>query len=154
MLNYIMMPNMNRLEQVTAIFREFGIVQERVDAILKKQLPAHLPTAQFKLLNHLIYTTNQNETASDIAANSHVSLSAMSQVIKQVRLKGYIELQPQEHDSRKKKITITDAGHQVHQEAIMSLDTNLEGLANSFNSDDLATLYRLSKQFRCEFENL
>lgn len=154
MLNYIIMPNMNRIEQVTAIFREFGIVQERADAILKKQLPADLPTAQFKLLNHLIYTTNQNETASDIAANSHVSLSAMSQVIKQVRLKGYVELQPQEHDSRKKKITITDAGHQVHQEAILSLDSNLKGLASSFSAGDLATLYRLSHQFRCEFENL
>ncbi len=145
---------MNRLNQVTAIFREFGIVQERAEAILKKNLPVNLPTAQFKLLNHLIYTTNQNETASDIAANSHVSLSAMSQVIKQVRLKGYVQITPQEHDTRKKKITITQAGHQAHQEAIVGLDTNLEGLAKSFSSDDLATLYRLSKQFRCEFENL
>jgi len=145
---------MNRLEQVTAIFREFGIVQERVEAILKKKLPAHLPSAQFKLLNHLIYTTNQNETASDLAVNSHVSLSAMSQVIKQVRLKGYIELQLQEYDTRKKKITITEAGLQAHREAIIGLDSNLEGLAKSFSSEDLATLYRLSKQFRCEFENL
>ncbi len=145
---------MNRLEQVTAIFREFGIVQERVDAILKKTLPAHLPSAQFKLLNHLIYTTNQNETASDLAANSHVSLSAMSQVIKQVRLKGYIELQLQEYDTRKKKITITEAGLQAHREAIVALDSNFEGLAKSFSSDELATLLRLSKQFRCEFENL
>jgi len=145
---------MNRLEQVTAIFREFGIVQERAEAILKNKLPAHLPSAQFKLLNHLIYTTNQNETASDLAANSHVSLSAMSQVIKQLRLKGYIELQLQEYDTRKKKITITEAGHQAHGDAITGLDADFEGLAKSFSSDDLATLYRLSKQFRCEFENL
>ncbi len=144
---------MNRLTQVTAIFREFGIVQERVEAILKKKLPAHLPAAQFKLLNHLIYTTNQNETASDIAANSHVSLSAMSQVIKQVRLKGYVELKPQEHDTRKKKIIITQAGQQAHQEALMGLDSNFEGMAKSFSSEELATLYKLSNKFRCEFEN-
>jgi len=78
----------------------------------------------------------------------------MSQVIKQVRLKGYIELQLQEYDTRKKKITITEAGLQAHREAIIGLDSNLEGLAKSFSSEDLATLYRLSKQFRCEFENL
>lgn len=143
---------MSRLDQVTAIFREFGIVQERIEAIFKKKLPVHLPAAQFKLLNHLIYTTNKNETASDIATNSHVSLSAMSQVIKQVRLKGYLELQPQEHDTRKKKIMITEAGRQVHQEALIGLDTDLEGFAKRFSSDDLKTLYRLSNQFRCEFE--
>ena len=143
---------MNQLEKITAIFREFGIVQERVDAIFKNKLPAHLPTAQFKLLNHLIYTTNKNETASEIATNSHVSLSAMSQVIRQVRLKGYLQLRPQEHDTRKKEILITEAGRQVHQEALISLDSNLEGFANRFSSDDLEKLYLLINQFRCEFE--
>jgi DNA-binding MarR family transcriptional regulator len=144
----------NRLEQVSAIFREIGIVQERVEVTFKKNLPAHLPAAQFKLLNHLIFTTNKDETASDLATNSQVSLSAMSQVIKQLRLKGYIELKAQTHDSRKNKILITQAGHLAHQQAFMGLDSNLETLAKRFSSADLETLYRLSKQFRCEIENL
>lgn len=146
------MSSMKLADQVTAIFREFGIVQERVEAIYKKKLPVDLPAAQFKLLNHLIFTTNKNETASEIATNSHVSLSAMSQVIKQLRLKGYVELQPQEHDTRRKKILITEAGHKACQQALGNLDIDLKSFAKRFSSDDLATLYRLCNQFRCEFE--
>jgi len=143
---------MNQLELMTAVFREYGIVQERVEAIFKKHLPDDLPAAQFKLLNHLIYTTNKNETASDIAQNSHVSLSAMSQVIKHLRLKGYVELQAQENDTRKKMILITEPGRKAHTEALLGIDIDIEGFSKKFSLQDLENLYKLSHRFRCEFE--
>jgi DNA-binding MarR family transcriptional regulator len=143
---------MNQLELITAVFREYGIVQERVDAIFKKHLPDDLPAAQFKLLNHLIYTTNKNETASDIAQNSHVSLSAMSQVIKHLRVKGYVELQAQKEDIRKKMILITELGRNAHTEALLGIDIDIQGFSEKFSLPELKKLYALSHQFRCEFE--
>lgn len=144
---------MTSVELVLATFREFGIVQERVDAILKKSLPAELPAAQFKLLNHLSFTTNKDETVSDLAKNSHVTLSAMSQIIKQVKQKGFVTLVSQEHDSRKKSLLITEQGHKAHQSALENIGVDLNNLANNFSATDLKKLYELSHQFRTVFED-
>lgn len=144
---------MNRLQLTTSVFREFGIVQERVDAIFKQRLPADLPAAQFKLLNHLIYTTNQHETVSDIAKHSYVSLPAMSQVIKQLRTKGYVELEQHRKDSRKKIVLITKAGRLSHNNALESIDVNLEEFSKNFSMQDMQKLYELSHKFRCTFED-
>ena len=143
---------MNRLELVLATFREFGIVQERVDAIFKKKLPTDLPTAQFKLLNHLVNTTNKDEMVSDIAKNSHVTLSAMSQVIKQAKKNGLVNLVSQQQDARKKSVVLTEQGRRAHQSALEHFDIDLKALADNFSAAQLEQLYRLSNQFRTVFE--
>jgi DNA-binding MarR family transcriptional regulator len=144
---------MSRLELTTSVFREFGIIQERVEAIFKGRLPADLPAAQFKLLNHLIYTTNQHEAVSDLAKHSHVSLPAMSQVIKQLRTKGYVELKEHREDTRKKTVLITKAGRLSHNNALKSIDINLEEFSKKFSIKDMQKLYELSHKFRCTFED-
>ena len=143
---------MNPLELVLATFREFGIVQERVDAIFKLKLPAELPTAQFKLLNHLINTRNKDEMVSDIAKNSHVTVSAMSQVIKQAKKNGLVQLVSQQQDARKKSVVITDQGRNAHQLALQNFDIDLKALADNFSAAQLEQLYQLSNQFRTVFE--
>jgi DNA-binding MarR family transcriptional regulator len=143
---------MNPLELVLATFREFGIVQERVDAIFKLKLPAELPTAQFKLLNHLINTRNKDEMVSDIAKNSHVTVSAMSQVIKQAKKNGLVQLVSQQQDARKKSVVITDQGQNAHQLALQNFDIDLKALADNFSAAQLEQLYQLSNQFRTVFE--
>lgn len=144
---------MSRLELTTSVFREFGIIQERVEAIFKGRLPADLPAAQFKLLNHLIYTTNQHEAVSDLAKHSHVSLPAMSQVIKKLRTKGYVELKEHREDTRKKTVLITKAGRLSHNNALKSIDINLEEFSKKFSIKDMQKLYELSHKFRCTFED-
>ena len=135
-----------------AIFRELGIIQERVDAISKARLPADLPTSQFKLLNHLIFTTNTDETASEIAHNFHVSLSAMSQIIKQLRQKGFVDGHPRKQDTRKKTIFITDLGRSAHQQAVGDIDIDISGFSKKFSLTELQQLYALNKQFCLSFE--
>ena len=124
-----------------------------MEAIFKGRLPADLPSAQFKLLNHLIYTTNQHEAVSDLAKHSHVSLPAMSQVIKQLRTKGYVELKEHREDTRKKTVLITKAGRLSHNNALKSIDINLEEFSKKFSIKDMQKLYELSHKFRCTFED-
>ncbi|MFT5579268.1 MAG: DNA-binding MarR family transcriptional regulator [Paraglaciecola psychrophila] len=143
---------MDSMTLTAAIFRELGIIQERVDAILKARLHADLPTSQFKLLNHLIFTTNTDETASEIAHNFHVSLSAMSQIIKQLRQKGFVDVHPRKQDTRKKNLFITDLGRSAHQQAIADIDIDISGFSEKFSLTELQQLYALNKQFRLSFE--
>ncbi len=143
---------MNRVKLTTVIFREVGIIQERMDDILKRNFPPELPPSQFKLLNHLIYTTNTDETASDLAHNSHVSLPAMSQVIKQLNNKGYIALQTRSGDARKKTISITEQGRTAHYKAVKQIDIDIKTFAAKFSLSDMQQLYALSHQFRLNFE--
>ena len=143
---------MNRLDLTMATFREVAIIQERVEVLLKNNLPADLPAKQFKLLNHLINTTNKDETASDIAHNSQVSLSAMSQIIKQLTIKGYVELQTRELDTRKKNILISEQGRIAHRNALAKVDMDLKAFSAKFGLEDLQQLFNLSNQFRRLFE--
>ena len=143
---------MNRNELATQIFREIGIIQERVDAILKNNLPSDLPPAQFKLLNHLMYTTNRDETASDLAKNSHISLSAMSQIIKQLLKKQYIRLDIRDYDARKKTITITEQGRQIHQQSLENLSPKTKHFASLLKLADAQHLFESLRHFRQLFE--
>jgi DNA-binding MarR family transcriptional regulator len=101
----------------------------------------------------LIHTTNQHETVGDIAKHSHVSLPAMSQVIKQLKTKGYVELEEHRQDSRKKTVLITKAGRLSHNNALESIDVNLEEFSKKFSMQDMQKLYELSHIFRCTFED-
>jgi len=148
-----MLYDMNKTKLTTAIFREMGIINERMDAILKVNLPSELPAAQFKLLNHLMYTTNTDETASELASNSHVSLSAMSQVIKQLSNKGFVELKTRSQDARKKTIIITELGCSAHQNAIANIDIDIKGFSDKLNQSDMRQLYSLCNKFRLCFED-
>lgn len=143
---------MDGFSRTIAVFREMAIIQERMDAILKVRLPADLPPTQFKLLNHLIFTTNANETASEIARNFHVSLSAMSQVISQLTKKGFVELQIRRQDARKKTIVITEQGRSAHQQASALIDIGIKSFSKKFKLNDMQQLYELSHQFRLCFE--
>lgn len=144
---------MNKTKLATAIFREIGIIHERMDAILRDKLPAELPAAQFKLLNHLLYTSNTNETATELATNFHVSLSAMSQIIKQLNKKGFVDLQTRRQDARKKTITITELGRCAHQNALTKIDLDIKHFSNKFRQIDMQQLLELSHQFRVYFED-
>lgn len=144
---------MNKTKLTTAIFREIGIIHERMDAILRDKLPAELPASQFKLLNHLLYTSNTNETATELAHNFHVSLSAMSQIIKQLNNKGFVEIQTRSQDARKKTLTITKLGRGIHQQAVAKIDLDIKGFANNFSLADMQQLYKLSHQCRVYFED-
>ncbi|MEH6518140.1 MAG: MarR family transcriptional regulator [Halioglobus sp.] len=144
---------MEQVKLTLAIFREIGIIQERMDAILKDRLPADLPPTQFKLLNHLIFTTNTNETASELAHNFHVSLSAMSQLITQLTKKGFVNLHTRSQDARKKTIVITELGRDAHQKASATIDIDLNSFSKKFKLTDTQQLYKLSNQFRLFFED-
>ncbi len=143
---------MNRLELTSAIFREIGIIQERVDFLLKQNLPQNLPPTQFKVLNHLIYTTNTDETVSELASNSHVSLPAMSQIIKQLINKGFVKLHVRTQDARKKTIEITKKGRNAHDQARQQVAVDIQPLANEFKLNELNTLHQSLHQYRIHFE--
>lgn len=136
------------------IFREIGIINDRMDLELKEKLPSELPPAQFKLLNHLIFTTNTNETVSDVAKLFHVTLSAMSQIAKQLAGKQLISLQTSAEDSRRKTIVITPLGRKAHTDALSKISFDLEPLAQRFSQKNLQSLFENIQQFRLEFENL
>ena len=143
---------MEQPQLTTMIFREITIIHERMDMVLKQNLPVDLPASQFKLLNHLVYSTNPNETSSDLAKIFHVSLSAMSQIIKQLTNKGYISLQVRDHDARQKKIIITEQGRIAHEHATALVYIDLESFASNFEQGDMQQLFNLINHFRLVFE--
>jgi DNA-binding MarR family transcriptional regulator len=89
---------------------------------------------------------------SDIAKNSHVTVSAMSQVIKQAKKNGLVQLVSQQQDARKKSVVITHQGQNAHQLALQNFDIDLKALADNFSAAQLEQLYQLSNQFRTVFE--
>ena len=143
---------MTRQQLTNAIFREIAIVQEGVDTILKENLPASLPPAQFKLLNHLIFTTNTDETASDLARNMRVTLSAMSQMIKQLVGKGYMAVSISADDARKKTLLITPQGHAAHSEVMIGINNTQQSFIQKFSQNELAELFESLNHYRLIFE--
>ena len=142
-----------RIELFARIFRDIGIVQERMDAVAKKRLPNDLPLAQYKLLDHLVYTLNRNETCADIARNSHVTKAAMSQIIKRLLEKGFVELRENPTDRRIKALSITQSGRAIHQLAQAAILPAIKPLSQTLSLTELEQTFNCVHQFRLQFES-
>lgn len=140
-----------RIESLFSIFRDIGICRERLDAMLTARLPANLPLLQYRLLNHLIMTTNRNETASEIARNSHVTRGAMSQIIARLQEKGFVEQREHPDDRRVKTIHVTRVGKAAHDEGSRNLG-DLRTFANGVPLAQLEQLQAALREFRLVFE--
>ena len=77
----------------------------------------------------------------------------MSQVIRQLSNKGFVNLHTRSQDARKKTIVITEQGRDAHKKASAQIDIDIKNFSKKFTMTDMEQLYKLSNQFRLCFED-
>lgn len=143
---------MNRSEMTLLILREIAITADSSRRRLRETLPQGLGEAQFDVLNHLTFTTNRNETPSDLARSFHVTRPAMTQTLNRLRAAGLVELVPALQDRRVRHVRLTAKGRARHGEVVGMLEAGMQTVSRRFSNADLERLLQQARRFRLEME--
>jgi DNA-binding MarR family transcriptional regulator len=139
---------MNRIETLRLLFREIGILGIEASTRLARVLPRNLTETQFGLLNHLHFTTNVDETPADLARAFKVSRPAMTQILRRLVDRGFVELRPAPGDGRLRHVTLTAAGDEAHEAVLEALGKDFEAMATHSSAGELADLLTALRHFR------
>lgn len=142
------------IELYAGLFKEIAIVRDNLTTLMNRHLPEELPRAQYELLNHLITTTNTNESPAEIARAFHVSKSAMTQLINRMKKKQVIEIKPTLLDSRKTIVSITNKGRTLHRKAFNQLIIGLKPLLDTLSDKELKMTLPLLHKLRLRLEDV
>jgi len=98
-------------------FNEIGIIAQLASNEFERALPAEMTQAQFSVLNWFSRVDTE-ASPSRLALAFQVTKGAMTNTLKKLEAKGYIEVNPDSSSGRQKIVTITTAGQKARNEAL------------------------------------
>ncbi|MEM8861102.1 MAG: MarR family transcriptional regulator [Chloroflexota bacterium] len=115
-----------------------GIVTQLFSTRMNQQLGAHdLNTTQFALLNHLMRNKLRNEGISDLASALEVNQPAVTKIVQKLTKLELLQVTKDPNDSRKKYVSITPAGEQKVQTAMMALGPDVVSWFEGWQPEEL-----------------
>ncbi|MBO6656759.1 MAG: MarR family transcriptional regulator [Pseudomonadales bacterium] len=117
-------------------FNEIGIISQLATSMFEQQLPHELTISQFGVLNWFVRVDAQ-ATPSRLARAFQVTGGAMTNTLKKLESKGFIEVRPDEKSGRQKRVTLTKSGRKARDESIAAVGPLLAELAEAFPATGL-----------------
>lgn len=105
-----------------------------------------LTSVQAQILLHILRHSEKGTSLTAIHRESGYSMAAISSLIKRLREKGYVRVEPLAGDDRCKLLFGTDKGKQVQTFLDASMRKTQDCLFQGFSQEDLDTLDRLQKK--------
>jgi DNA-binding MarR family transcriptional regulator len=134
--------------RVEGIAVRLQVLSKHLDRLREAALAAHgLQNWGFKTL-HMLRRGGApyRATPGQLAAQLGMSPAAMTNRLDALELEGYVKRQHDRDDRRRVLVTLTEAGHQVWQQAIGDQGRVEEELINQLGADDQDRLQRLLRQ--------
>lgn len=99
-------------------------IDDGLQAYMQQHADINLPRAQSMAM---VYLTEGVDRPSDLAGKLAVSKQATQQVLKELKVKGLVEMQPDPNNGRQKRIVLTKRGRKLRSVAQRGL-ANLEAV--------------------------
>lgn len=128
-------------------FTEIGIINQLTSTKAERHLPHGLTMSQYSVLNHFVRGLPP-KSPLELAKAFQVTKGAMTNTLKQLEKKGFINIRPHEMDGRSKIVSISDAGVAAHGEAVQGLGKAFSEFVEAFEPDEVATLLPLLEKIR------
>ncbi|MBL4572496.1 MAG: winged helix DNA-binding protein [Gammaproteobacteria bacterium] len=87
-------------------------------------------------------------TPGRLATAFQVTAGAMTNTLKKLNAKGLVKIEPDEFSGRKKKVTITEKGKKVREQAIIAAAPLFQELAENFPQEDIKLQLELLQKVR------
>ena len=134
------------------LFNEIGIINQLATTEFSRVLPHGLTNAQFSILNHCV-RLGDNKTPARLAAAFQITRGTLTSTLQRLEAKGFIELVPDAHDGRSKRVLLTESGRQARADAVEAAVTGLAHMQAALRPKDLATLLPILKALRLWLDN-
>ena len=122
---------------LSVYFNEIGIIAQLSSAQFQRNLPDGLSHSQFSVLNWFRRVDSQ-ASPGRLATTFQVTAGAMTNTLKKLEAKGLVKIEPDELSGRKKKVTITLKGEELHKQAITASAPMFQEFAKRFPMEDVA----------------
>ena len=136
-----------REQQLFNFFNEINIIAQLSSNEFERALPDGLTQSQFSVLNWFV-RVDSVASPGRLARAFMVTRGAMTNTLKKLEQKGYIEVTPDEASGRSKKITMTATGRQIRDQAIEATFPLFAELAQGFPVDELKHLMPALQKLR------
>jgi DNA-binding MarR family transcriptional regulator len=118
-------------------FNEIGIIAQLSRSAMEARLPKGLTLPHFSVVNHLV-RVRDGQTPLKLAQAFQVPKTTMTHTLSGLLDHGLVEVRPNPDDGRSKTIWLTDTGRSFREEAIRSMDPDMEALGAKFSADQIA----------------
>ncbi len=132
---------------VFSFFNEIGIIDQLAQNALERALPGGLKMSHFVVLNHFP-RLGDTSSPQDLARAIQVTKGAMTNTLKRLESRGLVDVRPDPDDGRAKRVTLTDAGRQVRNEAIDAIGPALQAVGERFSQERLKDALPLLREVR------
>lgn len=129
------------------LLNEIGIISQLSTAQFERCLPTDLNNSQFGVLNWF-FRVDSEATPGRLATAFQVTAGAMTNTLKKLEAKKFIQVEPDANSGRKKKVTITAEGREIRQLAIASAAPMLQEFAAAFPTADIEKQVRELQKIR------
>ena len=129
------------------VFAEIGAIDQLATLRIERVLPEGLTHAQFMVLNHLAQH-GRPFTPVQLARAFQVTKGAMTNTVQRLGSAGYVTIEGDAADGRKKWLSITPAGAAAHDQCLAAMRPMIEGLRQVFAETDFAAALPFLKALR------
>ena len=132
--------------------KEFVYYLHSINKIFTPKMDCHLilPKSEFFLLSILLREKKENDVdgiyPSEISLKSRLSRPAITQTLNSLEKKGYIIRVLEENDRRKFKVSITEDGKKIVDDAFEDRFLQLMEIANKLGEEKLKQLLDILKE--------
>ncbi|MEM9333005.1 MAG: MarR family transcriptional regulator [Pseudomonadota bacterium] len=118
-------------------FNEVGIINQLASNRAERAMPHGLTMSQFSVLNHFMRGLPP-KSPLELASAFQVTKGAMTNTLKQLQNKGFVEIVPHEKDGRSKIVSISETGRNAHKDAQSELMVFFSDFSAQFSTEELA----------------
>ena len=141
------MPDDNADPLIFTFLTEVGIIDQLARASLERVLPDGLKFSHFGVLNHFARLGGEQSPA-ELARAFQVTKGAMTNTVQRLQARGLVDVGPNPHDGRGKRIRITEKGFRVRDEAILAVAPELRQLGGEFSAEEFAAALPFLQRLR------
>jgi len=133
-------------------FNEIGIINQLSSTRAERDLPHGLTMSQYSVLNHFIRGLPP-KSPLELANAFQVTKGAMTNTLKQLEKKGFVDIRPHDVDGRSKIVSISRSGVSAHQDALQSLRIAFADFLQAFEPDEIEELIPMLEKVRAWLDN-
>ncbi|MHA7773051.1 MarR family winged helix-turn-helix transcriptional regulator [Roseibium sp. M-1] len=130
-----------------SFFNEIGIIAQLSRAAMELRLPKGLTLPHFSVVNHLI-RVKDGQTPLTLAKAFQVPKTTMTHTLAGLSEHGYVEMRPNPEDGRSKTVWLTASGRNFREEAIRSIDPDIEMLRNAIPPERIGDILPVLAEVR------
>ena len=145
------MPEAGKDALLFRLFNEIGIIEQLARARFERSLPDGLKLSHFTVLNHFVRLGGERSPA-ELARAFQVTKGAMTNTLQRLEARGLVEISPDPHDGRAKRVRITPAGERTRAAAVAAVAPGFADLEKQISQEDIAAALPFLERIRSHLD--